>query len=112
MMKKQLMQELIQDTTIEDITENHKPVAEIIGIEKFIQLSEYAKGDELYFPKVENIITPARNRKICKEYNGYNTKELAIKYNLTTKQIQNIIKALPTPHQISIFDYPEMIHKT
>ena len=79
-------------------------VVDIIGIEKFIELSEYAKGDELYFPKTENIIAPARNRRIKKEWNGYNSKELAEKYNLTTKQIGNILKDEPMIGQMSIFD--------
>ena len=56
-------------TTLDDISESYRPVVEIIGIEKFIELSEYAKGDELYFPKTENIIAPARNRRIKKEWN-------------------------------------------
>ena len=73
-------------------------------IQKFIELSEYAKGDELYFPKTENIIAPARNRRIKKEWNGYNSKELAEKYNLTTKQIGNILKDEPMIGQMSIFD--------
>jgi len=99
-----LRRELIENTTIEDIAENYRPVVEIIGIEKFIELSEYAKGDELYFPKTENIIAPARNRRIKKEWDGYNAKEMADKYNLTVKQIWNILKNEPVFGQLSIFD--------
>ena len=92
MISDRLTLELIAETTLEDISENYRPVVEIIGIEKFIELSDYAKGDELYFPKVENVIAPARNRRIKKEWDGYNSKELAEKYNLTLKQIGNILK--------------------
>ena len=92
MISDRLTLELIAETTLEDISENYRPVVEIIGIEKFIELSDYAKGDELYFPKVENVIAPARNRRIKKEWDGYNSKELAEKYNLTLKQIGNIVK--------------------
>ena len=92
MISDRLTLELIAETTLEDISENYRPVVEIIGIEKFIELSDYAKGDELYFPKVENVIAPARNRRIKKEGDGYNSKELAEKYNLTLKQIGNILK--------------------
>lgn len=100
----ELIQKLIADTTIDDISENYRPVVEIIGIQKFIELSDYAKGDELYFPKTENIIAPARNRHIKAEWNGYNIKELADKYNLTIKQIGNILKDEPLIGQMSIFD--------
>ena len=100
----ELTRALIEETTLEDISESYRPVVEIIGIEKFIELSEYAKGDELYFPKTENIIAPARNRRIKKEWNGYNSKQLAEKYNLTTKQIGNILKDEPMIGQMSLFD--------
>lgn len=100
-----LMRELMEDITLEDIGEKYRPVVEIIGIEKFVELSDYAKGDELYFPKVENVIAPARNRRIKAEWNGYNAKELAEKYNLTIKQIGNILKEVPLIGQQSIFDW-------
>lgn len=99
-----LTRELIEETTLEDIPESYRPVVEIIGVGKFIELSEYAKGDELYFPKTENIIAPARNRRIKKEWDGYNSKQLAEKYNLTTKQIGNILKDEPMIGQMSLFD--------
>lgn len=103
----ELTRQLIGETTIEDISESYRPVVDIIGIDKFIELSDYAKGDELYFPKTENIIAPARNRRIKKEWNGYNVKELAEKYNLTTKQISNILKDEPFVGQMTIFDLPD-----
>lgn len=104
MEKDDLVKALIEETTMEDISESYRPVAGIIGIEKFIELGEYAKGDELYFPKPENILAPARNRRIKREWNGYNLKELAERYNLTTKQIGNILKDEPVIGQISLFD--------
>lgn len=100
-----LMRELMEDTTMDDIAENYRPVVEIIGIEKFVELSDYAKGEELYFPKVENVIAPARNRRIKAEWNGYNSKELAEKYNLTIKQISNILKDEPLIGQQNIFEW-------
>lgn len=99
------MNELIEDTTIEDIGERYREIVNIIGIRKFIMLSNYARGDELYFPKVENVVSAARNRRIKKEFNGYNSKELADKYNLTIKQIQNIMKDEPPVGQMSIEEW-------
>ena len=69
MVADELTRALIEETTLEDISESYRPVVDIIGIEKFIELSEYAKGDELYFPKTENIIAPARNRRIKQDNN-------------------------------------------
>lgn len=103
-MERQLIDELVKDTTIDDIADRYKPVVAMIGIEGFVKLGEYAKGDELYFPKTETIIAPARNRRICKEYNGNNMKELAEKYGITVIQISKILKEVPPVGQMSIFD--------
>lgn len=99
-----LTRALIRETTLEDIADSYRPVVEIIGVEKFVELCEYAMGDELYFPKAESVTAPARNRRIKKEWDGYNAKELAEKYNLTIKQIGNILKDEPVVGQISLFD--------
>ncbi len=100
-----LKAQLVRETTLEDIAPRYRDVAEIVGIEKFILLSEYALGDELYFPKVENVLAPARNRRLKKEYNGGNVKELADKYGLTVKQVSYILRNVPHPEQMSIFDW-------
>lgn len=104
-MRTELLNELIENTTIDDIGERYREVVELIGIRNFVLLSNYARGDELYFPKVENVIAPARNRKIKEEFNGYNQKELADRYNLTTKQIQNIMRDEPPVGQISLDEW-------
>lgn len=102
------MEELIEDTMLGDIGERYREIVELIGIRNFVLLSNYARGDELYFPKVENVVGPARNRRIKREYNGYNSKELADRYNLTVKQIHNIMKDEPPVGQMSIEDWMGM----
>lgn len=103
-----LEQELIADTTMEDIAERYRPVVEIVGIEKYIEISRYAMGDEVYFPKPETLLAPARNRRIRKEYNGFNAKELAQRYNLTLPQIHAILKDEPIPGQMSLTEFLDL----
>lgn len=100
----ELTKALIEETTLEDIPDRYRPVAEIIGIEKFAELGDYAKGDEIYFPKVTAVIAKARNRRIKKEWDGSNMKELAEKYNITMKRIARILRGEPIIGQLSIFD--------
>lgn len=104
-MDRKLQAELIRETKPGDIAVTYQPVVEIIGVEKFVELAAYAKGDELYFPKPDSILAPARNRRIEREYNGYNMKELAEKYDLTIKQIGYILRNVPTPGQIELEDW-------
>lgn len=87
-----LQKELAAELTMDDISDNHRPLAELIGLDKFILLCDYARGDELYLPQVDRILAPVRNRNIRADCNGYNKRELAQKYDLTIQQINNIIK--------------------
>lgn len=103
-MNDELLNELIGETRMEDIAERYQEIVKIVGVQKFVELSNYARGDEIYFPKVENVVSPARNRRIKKEFNGSNDKELADKYNLTIKQIWNILKNEPPVGQMTFDD--------
>lgn len=100
-----MTRELIREVTEEDIAARYRPIVDIIGVEKFALLADYAAGDEIYFPKPENIVIPARNRRVKDEWNGYNMKQLAEKYNLTIQQIRNILKDQPLIGQMSLFDF-------
>lgn len=59
-MKAELLKELIEETEMEDIAERYQNVAAIIGIEKFVQLADYARGDEIYFPKAGEYYRPCQ----------------------------------------------------
>lgn len=110
-MDRKLQEELVGETGIDDIAPTYRPVVEIIGVEKFVELAEYAKGDDLYFPKPDSILAPARNRRIKKEFTGENAKELADRYDLTVKQIAYILRNVPHPEQMDIFEWMELSGK-
>ena len=64
----------------------------LVGLSAAKNLVEVFGGDVFYFPKVESVIRSARNRRIYKEFTGYNHKELATKYNLTTRYVREIVQ--------------------
>ena len=45
----------------------------------------------MYFPTEKMIYKEARDREIRSKYNGFNIKELAIKYNMSESYIRAII---------------------
>lgn len=63
-----------------------------VGLAPAKKLVEIFGGDMFYFPKVESVIRTARNRRIYKEFTGFNHKELATRYNLTTRYVRNVVK--------------------
>ena len=65
-------------------------VAEIIGEENTKKLIYEFGGTVLYIPKEG--FRSKRDKQITLEYNGYNAKKLAKKYDLCEKQIKNIIE--------------------
>ncbi len=46
-------------------------------------------GSSIYIPREDRV---SRNKRIIKEYNGYNSRALAKKYDLCHKTIQKIVK--------------------
>lgn len=66
-------------------------LVEVAGLETAKKIVAALGGDSLYVPKVESVIRLARNRRINKEFTGFNHKELAIKYGLTTRHIRKIV---------------------
>ena len=65
----------------EEISEVFSQVIDAIGLENALKVSKIAGGSNLYIPKAETIQRPLKNKIIQDEFNGYNYRELALKYN-------------------------------
>ena len=46
-MNDELLNELIGETRMEDIAERYQEIVKIVGVQKFVELSNYARGDEI-----------------------------------------------------------------
>jgi len=67
-------------------------VVDAVGVTAAKKLLTTFGGESIYFPKPDSVIRAGRDRKIYKEFNGFNFRELAIAYQLTTRQIRIIIQ--------------------
>ena len=85
---------LWDDVIAEDFSEDDPMSALIgaVGLKTAIDLVQAFSGATFYFPKAESVVRKARNRRIYKEFTGFNHLELACKYNLTTRYIQDLVK--------------------
>lgn len=97
---------------IDELPEVCQVIAELAGIDVAIEIARTFSGEVVYFPKFEAVERPMRNRKIRKECNGYNIKELARKYGMTTQAIYQICakkiseeRAKPPEGQMSLWDF-------
>lgn len=70
---------------------SYSDLAELLGIDAVLKLHSRYRGTQMFFPmelfSKEFIIS-----QIVKEYNGFNVRELAIKYGYTEKWIRKILK--------------------
>lgn len=86
------MVDLLDRVGIEDLDEEQRAVAELIGMENFRLLVRSFSGSSLYIPKIESLEKPIRDAMIREEFNGNNYRELGLKYGLTEAWIRDIVK--------------------
>lgn len=88
-----MMDDLLGKLTLEDLTGNAHELAEAIGMEAFLSLVKiYGGSSNLYVPKADQIVQPVRDRLIRQEFDGGNLRELSRKWNLSERQIREIVK--------------------
>ena len=76
---------------ISDLPPQFENIAMRIGIDITKVLFEEFWGTSVYFPTEKMIYKEARDREIISEYNGFNHKELAVKFNMSESYIRAII---------------------
>ena len=76
---------------ISDLPPQFENIARELGIDKVKALFKEFGGTSVYFPTEKMIYKDARDRCIMADYNGFNHKELAVKYNMSESYIRAII---------------------
>ena len=80
----------IDDITLEQLSGDQYDLAELVGIEVYKRLVKVYGGSFIYICKADTVTKAIRNDEICRRFNGYNHRELAIEYNLSEKTIRDI----------------------
>lgn len=89
-MKDVIVNELRRKLTPDLIPQPYNEWARILGASNLYDFVLQYGGATLYIPKPEVIIRNVRNNLIKQEFNGFNCKELAIKYGLSETWIRSI----------------------
>lgn len=86
------------------MSENHI-LAQQLGMTGALALVKLCADEEIYISKVKAHVLACRNAKIIQEYtDGITVPELARRYDLSDRQIYNVlIKPAATDRQLSIF---------
>ncbi len=80
-----------------NLTPQHMPeelswLCEIITMEQMLRIIDTAGGEMVYIPKRCTLEQPLRRDAICREFDGYNHRQLARKYGLTERRIRGILR--------------------
>ncbi len=81
----------LENVRLEDLEEEQRDVAGLIGLDNYKKLMAEYGGVSIYIPKVDRLERLERNDRIKAEFDGYNFRELAVKYGLTEVSIRSIV---------------------
>lgn len=81
-----------EELTLEDLGEPYYTIGVELGIEAALKMEEIFHGKQIYFQSLKNAFLESNKEKIVNEYNGYNMKELAKKYDFTERFIRKLVK--------------------
>ena len=75
----------------EDIPEITRTLVELIGYDETLRIIAYFGGQSLYVPKWERAFKALRDRRINREFDGFNHKQLARQYGVSESTIRLIV---------------------
>lgn len=93
----------MKDLTAEQLPEPYQTLAAQFSLDFALKFASMYQGTGAYFPKLDTLLVQERNKRIRAEFNGYNYKELAIRYGVTERWIYDIIGSMDDGSQISLF---------
>ena len=77
---------------IEQLPGDIRRIAEVIGVEAALKIAKAFRGTRLYIHTTDEFLREIRDKKIREEYsNRSKVRELAIRYELTERQIWNVL---------------------
>ena len=76
---------------MEDIPKEYQHIAQTLGLDVFLALTDLCGGLNLYIPKREG-----RDREIRARFDGGNTRALAAQFRLSERQIRKILSGTRT----------------
>lgn len=91
------------DLTEEQLPEPYQTIAAQFSLQMALRFASMYQGTGVYFPKLDSLLLIERNKRIKAEFDGYNYKELAIRYGVTERWIYDIVGARADEDQTSLF---------
>lgn len=81
-----------ENITADDLQEQYRELAEIIGIENLMSLAKHYGGTQIYIPQVEMLLKNVKYKAIIEEFDGFNIKKLAKKYGVSESTVYRLVR--------------------
>lgn len=85
-------EDLVRDLELEDLQEQHREIAESVGMGCFLELVKTFGGSAIYIPQMREVTKMRAYRKIAEEFDGTNIKALAGKYEVSESTVYNVVR--------------------
>lgn len=85
------------DIAADELPPDMQEIARDQGIDFVKYLVEVFGGEMLYVPTLKKVEKRIRNQKIVTEYNGKNCSSLAVRYGMSRRQIEKVVREAGLP---------------
>ena len=80
-----------EELTLDDLQEQHRQYAEVIGIDNLLRLSDTYGGTSIYIPQRRELLKNRTYNAIYREFDGSNVDQLVKKYGGSKSTIYKIV---------------------
>ena len=97
--------------TLDDLQEQHREYARIIGLDNLLKLADTFGGTSIYIPQKRELLKNKIYADIYKEFDGSNLPELTQKYGVSKSTVYKIVRdkvghcSWSIPGQMSIAEW-------
>ncbi len=84
--------ELTGGLSMPELQEQHRIIAEAVGVDGLVKLCEHFGGSSIYIPQKKELLKNKIYSMIYQEYDGTNIKRLAVKYDVSEATVYNIVR--------------------
>lgn len=99
--------DLLDRLAMDDLNEEQRELAELIGIDNYKKLVRSLGGCNVYVYKESTLVKKIRDKEILKMFNGGNFKEIAKYFDLSEQSVRSILNDINgiDANQMCITDY-------
>lgn len=78
-------------TGTEQLREDQRELADVIGLEAYKKLIRHYGGNQLYIQQVDSVLKDMRDKELNEKFDGSNYKELSREYGISEMTIRDIV---------------------